>query len=153
METGEYSEPIIPASNIFDLLSKSPRREDTAQLPTVAECAVHLEFLMALHVLRRSVTHSTALDEVFDMRLDPDHQQRRSRLSFRQAKRNRAAEVEMQSKKWIIFVEFAAERFIRWLKTADALIGGSHAAFAKPELLLPSLGQSGTTTKKDILGN
>lgn len=62
-------EPNIPAPELFQSLYDteilaSSARNTVYCIPTVAQCAVHLELLQALHALRVRVMDSPALDHV-----------------------------------------------------------------------------------------
>ncbi|CAJ0550624.1 Ff.00g105540.m01.CDS01 [Fusarium sp. VM40] len=55
--------PIIPSPGIFDQLNDS--HQDN--LPTPAQCAVHLELLEVFHALRIKILDSKELDEIFEL--------------------------------------------------------------------------------------
>ncbi|KAL4724483.1 hypothetical protein ACLX1H_009099 [Fusarium chlamydosporum] len=105
--------PTIPVDSIFDF-SDEIRRElsdpDFA-LPTLAECATHLEFLETIFVLRQNILVSQDLDDV--MQTQPDREEKTGVngdiKTFKDEKL-----WERRQAKWPLFVEFATIRFLAW---------------------------------------
>ncbi|KAH0558382.1 hypothetical protein GP486_004960 [Trichoglossum hirsutum] len=121
-------EPVIPRISIFAGLrdeSKEPRenQDEGVQLPSVAECAVHLQLLESFHVLREKVLKSNALDRTFSIWPKIP---RRSAAEYRRNPR-RAAALDptfqaRRQKKWHIFVDLAVARFASWWGEMDNIL-------------------------------
>jgi hypothetical protein len=104
--------PAIPPPSIFNSLDQFTIDDYDAKshLPSIAECAVHLEFLEALYVLRQQVLKSEALDEVFDIK--PEY-----KFVDRKGVRTQLKDETMWERrqvKWEKFVEVAVVRFTAW---------------------------------------
>ncbi|KAM0425122.1 hypothetical protein ACHAPT_009682 [Fusarium lateritium] len=110
--------PIIPDPTYFDNLNDA--LED--QLPTAAQCAVHLELLEAFHALRVRIIECEALDGIFGLPKTTRTVYRRKYMKTLEKHVNDEAKVkvegwtEMRDKKWPRYLDFAAERFITWAK-------------------------------------
>ncbi|KAM0260837.1 hypothetical protein ACHAPA_010052 [Fusarium lateritium] len=109
--------PVIPNLNIFNFANvpnTKPSRKSSPPdlaLPTLAECAAHLEFLETLFVLRQKVLVSKDLDDAFF--IQPD---REAKTGFQgDTKTLKDDELwEKRQVKWPKFVGFAAVRFLAW---------------------------------------
>jgi hypothetical protein len=96
----------IPPHNIFT----ADDRDGNSDLPSIAECAVHLEFLETLFVLRQRVLKSETLDEVFDIK--PEY-----KFVDRKGVRTQLKDEtlwERRQVKWPRFVDLAVARFTAW---------------------------------------
>lgn len=122
LATSRNDEPAIPDPAVF---TTTPLAASSGGLPTVSQCAVHLELLQALSRLRDRVTNESALIEVFGT-VD-----------------------EEQETWWRAFVEVAVERFGVWWWGVDEELqrrrrgeggGGDDDVGELPEDLLPPLG-------------
>ena len=133
-------EPIIPAPKIFQSLSETAQLNDLTLLPSIADCAVHLELLQVLYTLRRKVLQSTALDETFDIKPQPREVWRGYGHNRRQVKIKDSTFAERRKAKWPGFISCAVVRFLEWLKTADASLGAEGAS-SKQSRRLPPLGK------------
>ena len=88
------------------------------QLPSVSQCATHLELLQAFYALRAQVLGSTELDKLFDIKPE-------SPMATRKLK-----EIGLQDRylgekkrsKWPLFVDFAVVRFQIWAKRVDPML-------------------------------
>ncbi|KAF7555460.1 hypothetical protein G7Z17_g2108 [Cylindrodendrum hubeiense] len=116
--------PTIPNPDIFKNLDGS--RKD--QLPTTAQCAVHLELLEAFHALRVSVIGSSGLDKTFGLAPKTKTVYRRTYVSRLRKYVNEPTKIkdsgweEERRKKWPRYLDFAAERFVEWAKKIDSLM-------------------------------
>ncbi|KAM0226632.1 hypothetical protein ACHAP5_012382, partial [Fusarium lateritium] len=103
--------PIIPNPNIFNFANipntKPSRKANSTDLalPTLAECAAHLEFLETLFVLRQKVLVSKDLDDAFF--IQPD---REAKTGFQGDTKTLKDDKlwEKRQVKWPKFVGFAA---------------------------------------------
>ena len=109
----------IPSASLFKNLSERPQGADP-QLPTVAECAVHLELLQAFYYLRRRVLESEDLDRMWELVLNKPNR------TDGQAPRWTVESVEIRRLKWPLFNKLAALRFLDWLKLADSHLATTH---------------------------
>jgi len=136
--------PQIPSPQIFRFLEthfdgvRSPKAEspesssskareypghseaETA-LPTISECAVHLELLLCFSTLHQRVEQSRALDRAFTIFPRPKTVQRRSGPH----KLKDATFDTRRQKKWPAFLNMAVERFLIWVQAIDAKIAAS----------------------------
>ncbi|KAL3432071.1 hypothetical protein BDV09DRAFT_135571 [Aspergillus tetrazonus] len=116
-------------------------------LPSISECAIHLEMLEAFHTLLHEVIHSPQLDVAFNISPQPTTKYRVKRDTRRS--RNRQVETvsiadsrfpERRKQKWTHFLHIAATRFRQWIQVVDTHLEmaqlGSHAP---RYLLLPPL--------------
>ncbi len=95
--------PVIPKENLFGtLVDYDPGNP----LPTVAQCAAHLELLEAFLVLKRKVIRSKKLDTIFG--LDPKGQ---SATEF----------AKLRLVKWDQFITMAVIRFEAWWQFMPAI--------------------------------
>jgi len=101
-------EPVIPAPEIFqnDLSKRSLRG-----LPTVTDCAIHLEFLETLFVLREKILRSDAIDKSMGIALA-----RETKTGFKgDSKTLKDTTFETRRReKWPKYIEFAVVRFLDW---------------------------------------
>ncbi|KAL3455716.1 hypothetical protein BJX64DRAFT_271808 [Aspergillus heterothallicus] len=139
----------IPHPGLFTGLSED--KPGPKALPTVAECAVHLEMLQAFHTLRQEVIHSKALDRVFNI-LPEVRTVYRKQWSATRPQTNRKYTIESRTikdssfasrrnKKWTYFLQIAAERFHQWIRVVNKSLGDhlEQGAELPRYLLLPPL--------------
>ncbi|KAL3255815.1 hypothetical protein ABHI18_008038 [Aspergillus niger] len=106
----------IPPPDLFKTLSfelndASPTQGSKNDIPTIGECAVHLELLEVFRNLRIQIVQSKELDRVF--RLDSN----RSWISKHRRETQRA-------EKWHCFVSLAVEKFQVWIRAAEKQLEG-----------------------------
>lgn len=112
----EGQTPLIPHPQLFKALSLSP-----SDLPTEAECAVHLELLEAFHALWVKVSHCQALDQTFGIVPHKKTVYRRTYSSQKRAYFKKAVFVKdntfprRRKAKWNYFLELATGRFLKWI--------------------------------------
>ena len=128
-------EPVIPKPEIFDALHNPT--ENPAALPTIAECAVHLELLEKFVALKQKVLTSNRLDRAFAI-IPKD------KIVTERGKRNIQADQtfkERQAVKWPIFVLFAAARFLRWWRICSPILHTQDNKLRMAETSLAPLGK------------
>ncbi|KAF4999578.1 hypothetical protein FGRMN_2326 [Fusarium graminum] len=108
--------PVIPSPAIFNFakVQNSKNQKSNASnlsLPTLAECATHLEFLETLFILRQKVLVSKDLDEVFS--ISPDREHKTGYQGDTKVLKDDNF-WEKRQVKWPRFVKFAAVRFLAW---------------------------------------
>ncbi|KAF7592077.1 hypothetical protein BBP40_000743 [Aspergillus hancockii] len=140
-------EPLIPAPQLFKPLSDvtTPERPQL-DLPTISECAVHLELLEVLYNLREKVLISKELDDTFGYKPIKKTVYRK-RYSTAKHKYEPYEYTVGDDKfpirrkaKWPHFLELSVGRFIQWVQTADRLSFSSESAENSLRLgLLPPL--------------
>jgi hypothetical protein len=141
--------PFIPSPSVFRTLGDEPPRSVTA-LPTVGECAVHLELLEVFSHLRRRVISTTILNRPFGV---PSPQKTVYRRAYRpgyQGSRYDRIPVKLQDltypdrsrEKWVVFLKIAVVRFLLWAKKIEELMAGRVGPLAEAQLpYLPPLGK------------
>ena len=149
-------EPVIPAPHIFQSLlepSTGNSNEDANNVPTIAECAAHLELLEVFHRLKAKVLGSSELDSVLGIIPRPKTVYRTTYTGYyRSGRKVKAVKIKdttfaaRRAEKWPFFLQLAVVRFRIWLVKADlalqeALPGSSvDAATRGPSAVLPPLG-------------
>ena len=139
-------EPTIPASSLFRSLEDAKPGGITGGLPSVAQCAVHLELLQALHTLRVNVLRSTALDATFGIKPNLRTVTRGWGRNKRVVKLKDDTLATRRKEKWPLFVELAVVRFQTWVKLADSLMATAakmdNNGATSQTMALPPLGGS-----------
>ncbi|KAK6528281.1 hypothetical protein TWF281_009527 [Arthrobotrys megalospora] len=121
-----FKKPRIPNPSLFDF--KAVTSEDLFRLPTVAECATHLEILAAFYQLRQGVLSSTELDEVLGIKSEDRGECRRERVPDSRrgislfGGRYQTKEVKVEDEtfqkrrktKWEFYKSLAVVRFTYW---------------------------------------
>ncbi|KAL5596321.1 hypothetical protein FOVSG1_010010 [Fusarium oxysporum f. sp. vasinfectum] len=111
--------PIIPdpgvfkfsmSKNVNNKLSKRQTAPDLA-LPTLSECAAHLEFLETLFILRQKILVSKELDDV--MQTKPVRETKTGTQGDEKTLKDEKL-WERRQAKWPKFVELATVRFLAW---------------------------------------
>ncbi|KAK3306020.1 uncharacterized protein B0T15DRAFT_534087 [Chaetomium strumarium] len=132
-------ELVVPAPHLFTSLSSSSvsGSPDAVVLPSVAQCAVHLELLEVFFKLRSDILHSTALETTFGIK--QSHRtvyQRVYGKPIRQpVKLKDPMWDEKRRKKWPYFLTLAVARFEIWAeKAAATLVGEKEEAVQLPYL-------------------
>ena len=114
--------PIIPKTSTFDDLDDLHHND----LPTPAQCAVHLELLEVFHALRIRVLDSKSLDKAFGLGTATKKVYRRRYVKALKKWVNeeitlRDLEWERnQDKKWTFYLGEAVQRFRVWAEEYDA---------------------------------
>ncbi|KAE8351978.1 hypothetical protein BDV28DRAFT_136029 [Aspergillus coremiiformis] len=139
-------EPIIPDPELFHFQPPSDSHSAAlkSDLPTVSQCAVHLELLEVFHTLRQKILQSTELDASFDIL---PHPRTVYRKGYSSAKRKyeistyTAKDTTFESRreeKWPYFLELAVGRFVKWIRDVDRMSFWNGSEGARPGLrLLP----------------
>ncbi|KAK3326734.1 hypothetical protein B0H66DRAFT_470726 [Apodospora peruviana] len=107
----------IPDPGIFGALASDHKAET---LPTIAECAIHLELLEALEILQQKVLTSNALDRAFG--IVPKNKVQASWPRTRVVLKRDESFPERRKVKWPIYLRFAATRFLEWWKCLDQML-------------------------------
>jgi hypothetical protein len=106
-EVQPHEKDFIPNPTIFDKLGQV---KDIAALPSVAECAAHLQLLEAFLILKQKILTSNALDRAFSI-----IPQNKITVTYRRKKLEKDATFgDRQLVKWPVFVQLAATRFLAW---------------------------------------
>ncbi|KAL2809440.1 hypothetical protein BJX63DRAFT_435208 [Aspergillus granulosus] len=131
--------PVIPEPALFNGLST----EDPGPkaLPTLTECAVHLEMLEAFHALRQEVIHSKHLDKAFDIVPGVNVVYRKKWPGTgRRGYRKYPIFGDRRNNKWTYFLQIGAERFHRWIRIVNNCLEDHEKGATLPRyLLLPPL--------------
>jgi len=85
------------------------------ELPTIRECAVHLELLLCFSTFHQTVERSRSLDRAFTIFPRPKTVQRR-----RGPRKTKDSTFDMRRKqKWPTVLNIAVERFLVWIRATD----------------------------------
>ncbi|KAF4982512.1 hypothetical protein FZEAL_1883 [Fusarium zealandicum] len=120
--TNASENPEIPDPGFFTQFEDAGHN----QSPTATQCAVHLELLEVFHALQVKVLTSTDLDRTFGLGPEVSTVYRRRYVTSLQKYINEKVEVRNKTweadraKKWMRFLEYAAERFIIWANKINA---------------------------------
>ena len=137
----------IPLPAIFESSdgSHADSNEHGITLPSIAECAVHLELLECFKLLREAVVKSNQLDVLFDTlplksyTTSYGHNIRGRRVLQRKLcrpiKEHDSTFQERRKVKWTIFVNYAYHRFSLWV----ASINGDDECWNDKAELVPKL--------------
>ncbi|OCK78592.1 hypothetical protein K432DRAFT_435876 [Lepidopterella palustris CBS 459.81] len=121
--------PIIPDPSLFDFGSQYSE-DCSTKLPTVAECAAHLELLEAFYHIRLKVLSSTALDSVLGIRPEPRTVYRKIYLGYGRGYSREEVKLrddtfqERRKEKWSFYLALAAARFLRWTEAVEEQLDG-----------------------------
>ncbi|KAL4994943.1 hypothetical protein BDV10DRAFT_203459 [Aspergillus recurvatus] len=143
-ETGE--QPFdIPDPALFSDNKTVDRGPES--LPTISECAIHLEMLEAFHTLRYEVIQSPQLDVAFDISPNPTTKYRVKRGTVRS--QNYQLETvsirdlhftDRRKQKWTYFLHIATTRFHEWIRLVENHLVKAQLGSPLPRyLLLPPL--------------
>lgn len=114
------SPPKIPDPEIFTssevLLSEESSNPKAALLPSVAECAIHLELLACFSGLRQTVLQSKVLDSIFGIK----EVHRTVTRDNKAVKLKDPTLSERREVKWNCFVEWSVVRFFIWRRNLPA---------------------------------
>lgn len=128
------SQPAVPFLDIFTGLDAV----EEGSLPSVAQCAVHLEFLAALHELRHRILESEDLDNIFDTKVT-------KRTVIRKGEQVELKDdtlLQRRQVKWETYVSIAVVRFLAWWKTTpDVFRRKGQFNIEAAEAILPPLGR------------
>ncbi|OBT68871.1 hypothetical protein VE03_02113 [Pseudogymnoascus sp. 23342-1-I1] len=133
----------IPNPGLFEFESKTTEN-DNIVLPTVGECAAHLELLQAFYHMCVKVSSSTALDAVLGIKPEPRIVYRKKYQGYHKGYTREAVNLrddtfkERRKTKWPLYLALAATRFLAWAEAVEKVIDGSVAPEAM-SLHLPPL--------------
>ncbi|KAL4746507.1 hypothetical protein BDW72DRAFT_184759, partial [Aspergillus terricola var. indicus] len=135
----------IPDPALFK--NKRTVDRDLPDLPSISECAIHLEMLEAFHTLRHEVIHSPQLDVAFNISPQPTTRYRVKKGTRRSQDRQietvliaDSGFVDRREQKWPHFLHIAATRFRQWIQMVDSHLDKAQLGDPAPRyLLLPPL--------------
>ncbi|KAH6651229.1 hypothetical protein F5144DRAFT_558833 [Chaetomium tenue] len=109
---GKSEQPVIPSPDLF---SDFPDSKATGiRLPTISECATHLELLETFYVLRQRILRSQKIDGA--MGIVPARETKTGVNHDTKTLKDPKL-WEKRQEKWPVFVEFAVIRFLIWRGT------------------------------------
>jgi hypothetical protein len=103
-------QPVIPDPSIFGNLRSRNSPASIHGAPTIGECAVHLELLEALLVLKTKILKSNSLDRAFGI-ANP-------------ARGTKGFE-KVRERKWKGYVALAVFRFEKWWKNINKILSAT----------------------------
>lgn len=135
--------PKIPSPTLFKF--ETPEN-DNVGLPTVGECAAHLELLQAFHHLLVKVSLSVSLDAVLGIEPEPRTVYRKEYISYvkgysrKEVKLRDTTFYDRRKTKWDFYLALAATRFLVWAEAVEEMTDGPGGSQAM-SLPLPPLGK------------
>ncbi|KAL4971920.1 hypothetical protein BDW66DRAFT_155205 [Aspergillus desertorum] len=121
----------IPDPALFSEIKTVARDADA--LPSVGECAIHLEMLEAFHTLRHKVIQSPQLDVAFNIFPRPT-------TKYRTVPIRDSRFTDRRRQKWTYFLHIAATRFHGWVEMVEKHLRDAQLGSPLPRyLLLPPL--------------
>ena len=121
-------EPQIPEPALFKGLDAAPPAEPEFAIPTVAECAVHLELLEVFYQLRSSIVNSTELDTTFGVAIQKrtvwkkQYDYTKRTYVPQEHKLNDPTWKARRREKWSYFLTLAVARFRGWMRKLDVAL-------------------------------
>ncbi|KAL5340260.1 hypothetical protein BJX70DRAFT_361910 [Aspergillus crustosus] len=137
----------IPSPELFSPLPKTKEGPGgITTLPTIAECAIHLEMLEVFQALRDEVLQSRGLDDTFNIHPAPKTVYRKRWVNRKYVLETASIKDvtfdERRKAKWKYYLQIATERFGQWIRVVNGYLerATSEAGVVTPEwLLLPPL--------------
>ncbi len=126
--TSSSNNPKIPDPSLFEFsIDYKGVREESRRLPSIAECAAHLELLQAFRHIRNEVHSSRRLDEVFGIKPQTRTVFRKRKVYERYSgiwvrepvKLRDETFDERREEKWPLFLRLAASRFLSWIAAIE----------------------------------
>jgi hypothetical protein len=117
--------PKIPSPSLFSLDAGSQASSKShTTLPTVAECAIHLELLQAFQHFRIRIISSDGLDKVLGIELNPRTVFRKVNKGYGQYEQQEIklrdlTFDERRKTKWPLLLSLAAVRFLKWVEVIE----------------------------------
>ncbi|KAI0458625.1 hypothetical protein F5B21DRAFT_458843 [Xylaria acuta] len=129
--------PKIPNPDLFNFsIDSRCVQKDAKRLPSIAECAAHLELLQAFRYIRIEVLSSKKLDDAFGIKPENRTVFRKHRVSqgyssswVREPVKLRDDTFEKRrEEKWPLYLRLAASRFLYWIAAVEAEYSRPNAA-------------------------
>ncbi|KAF9894917.1 hypothetical protein FE257_004539 [Aspergillus nanangensis] len=121
-------QPCIPNPQLFhSTSSKPPTNARERELPTISDCAIHLELLEVFHTLREQILYSNDLDNAFGIEIRKKTVHRNRYTQGQPTPETEEFHVRddtwesRRREKWSYFLELAVGRFRTWIRIADDL--------------------------------
>lgn len=145
---------LIPAPSLFKSLditnSPSPTTENGGCLPTIGQCATHLELLEVFFALRYNIINSAALDTTFGVKAKEEIVYRKKfdrptgRYIYKKTQLRDDTYQNRRREKWDFYLKIAVMRFGTWIRAVSQIV--EEQARAKGGVVslpyLPPLGMS-----------
>jgi hypothetical protein len=103
--------PKIPDQELFNSLEEAYGQ----QIPSIGQCAAHLELLQALYTIRTKVLSSEKIDKSFGIIPIPQIRIRGKGTRTTKVKIKDPTFVKRRQQKWPIYINLAVVRFEKWL--------------------------------------
>ncbi|KAI0866600.1 hypothetical protein F4860DRAFT_145898 [Xylaria cubensis] len=121
--------PKIPDPSLFNFSVDSGYvQEEARRLPSVAECAAHLELLQAFRYIRAKILSSKELDDTFGIKPENRTVFRKKRVHHGSSSSWVREPVKLRDdtfekrreEKWPLYLRLAASRFFHWITAVEA---------------------------------
>lgn len=148
---------LIPAPSLFKSLATTTTNNTSAHsteegqsIPTIGQCAAHLELLEAFFTLRHHIVNSAALDKTFGVKINnkivyrKKFHKRMGAYVYKKTPLRDTTYPDRRREKWDFYLKIAAVRFEAWIRVANHAVEKSvrekGGAVSLPHL--PPLGMS-----------
>ncbi|KAI0096242.1 hypothetical protein GGR51DRAFT_543907 [Nemania sp. FL0031] len=119
--------PTIPDPSLFGFHIEISEKDGQNKLPTLAECATHLELLQAFRHIRTQIQSSTRLDDVFGIKPETRtvYRKRRVYQGYRSSWVREEVKLgdntfeKRREVKWPLYLKLAAARFLSWAAVVE----------------------------------
>ncbi|TRX99042.1 hypothetical protein FHL15_000384 [Xylaria flabelliformis] len=121
--------PKIPDPSLFNFsVDSGCVQEEARRLPSVAECATHLELLQAFRYIRAQILSSKELDDAFGIKPENRTVFRKKRVHHGSSSSWVREPVKLRDdtfekrreEKWPLYLRLAASRFFHWITAVEA---------------------------------
>lgn len=145
---------LIPAPSLFKSLTttntSSPTTENGGSIPTIGQCATHLELLEVFFALRYNIVNSAALDTTFGVKVNnkivyrKKFDQPTGTYIYKKTPLRDDTYQDRRREKWDFYLKIAVVRFGTWIRAANKAV--EEQAREKPGVVslpyFPPLGMS-----------
>jgi hypothetical protein len=125
---------LIPAPSLFKSLTtttntSSPTAENGGSIPTIGQCAAHLELLEVCFALRYNIVNSAALDATFGVKINNKivyrkifHKRMRTYV-YKETPLRDDTYQDRRREKWDFYLKIAVVRFGTWIRAVNKAVG------------------------------
>lgn len=152
---------LIPAPSLFKSLTttntSSPTTDNEGSIPTIGQCATHLELLEVFFALRYNIVNSAALDATFGVKINNKIVYRKKfdkqmgTYVYKKTPLRDDTYQDRRREKWDFYLKIAVVRFGTWIRAVNKVV--EEQTREKGEAVsLPHLPPSGMSLSAKQLG-